>query len=415
MRYAPRMEPGTRHPPIGPADPPAPGGTARAVGKALLGLLLLCAGAAVVPRIVCGRQAEALYAGTGDAQDDLGREVAAFACAPSAAAFRTGSTRFDGEWALVTQQMAVLGLGQIALAHPQRRVAYLPTIQGCVKRLLDPKMTAFGEEAWNEQGLRALESKNGHAYLGYVNLALGMLRLLDPGTRHAALHDRLTTALARRIQAAPHHFIETYPGETYPADVAMVVGSIGLYDQVTGQVTGQGTGQAASHRALLRDFAASFRAVALDPRSGLVYQRLDALTGRATGAPRASGTALCVYALSFADRALSRQLFDALAVGQRAALFGFGAVREYPPGHAGVGDIDSGPVVLGVSVSATGFALAGARLFEERGLFTELYRTADLFGVPVGGAYGRLFLSGGPLGNAILLAMLTATWQRGDA
>jgi hypothetical protein len=407
------MQPGTRQPPIGPASHPASGGAALAAAKALLGLLLVCAGAAVVPRIVCGRQAEALYAGTGDAQDDLGREVAAFACAPAAAAFRTGSSRFDGEWALVTQQMAVLGLGQIALAHPQRRVAYLPTIQGCVKRLLDPKMTAFGEEAWNEQGLRALESKNGHAYLGYVNLALGMLRLLDPGTRHAALHDRLTASLARRLQAAPHHFIETYPGETYPADVAMAVGSIGLYDQVLGQAAGQAAGT--GHRALLRDFAASFRAVAVDPRSGLAYQRLDPSTGRATGAPRASGTALCVYAFSFADRELSRQLFDALAVGQRAALFGFGAVREYPPGHAGVGDIDSGPVLLGVSVSATGFALAGARLFEERGLFTELYRTADLFGVPVGGAYGRLFLSGGPLGNAILLAMLTATWQRGGA
>lgn len=381
--------------------------------KALLGVLLVCAGAATVPRVLCGLRAEALYAGLGEAQDDLGREVAAFACTPAAAAFRTGSPRFDGEWALVTQQMAVLGLGQVVLAHPQRRAAYLPTIQGCVKRLLDPAMTAFGEEAWNEQGLRALESGKGHAYLGYVNLALGMLRLLDPGTRHAALHDRLTASLARRVQAAPHHFIETYPGETYPADVAMVVGSIGLYDRALGQALGQAVG--AGHRALLRDFAASFRAIAVDPRSGLAHQRLDAATGRATGAPRASGTALCVYALSFADRELSRQLFDALAVGQRASLFGFSGVREYPPGQSGVGDIDSGPVVLGLSVSATGFTLAGARLFEDRGLFTELYRTADLFGVPVPGAYGRLFLSGGPLGNAILLAMLTATWERGGA
>ena len=43
-------------------------------------------------------------------------------------------------------------------------------------------------------------------------------------------------------------------------------------------------------------------------------------------------------------------------------------------------------------------------------LFTSLYRTADLFGVPVTRPSGRRFLSGGPLGNAILLTMTTATW-----
>ena len=44
-----------------------------------------------------------------------------------------------------------------------------------------------------------LPGGRGHAYLGYVNLALGMMRLVDPETPHARLHDRLTEALARRL------------------------------------------------------------------------------------------------------------------------------------------------------------------------------------------------------------------------
>jgi hypothetical protein len=65
-------------------------------------------------------------------------------------------------------------------------------------------------------------------------------------------------------------------------------------------------------------------------------------------------------------------------------------------------------VLFGVSVSATGFALAGARASGDRPFFAGLYRTAALFGVLVDRGEGRRFATGGPLGNALLLAMLTA-------
>jgi hypothetical protein len=68
-------------------------------------------------------------------------------------------------------------------------------------------------------------------------------------------------------------------------------------------------------------------------------------------------------------------------------------------------------VVFGAGVSATGFTLSSAKLHGDKELFTALYRTADLFGVPVHRPSGTRFMSGGPLGNAILLAMTTATWE----
>ena len=105
---------------------------------------------------------------------------------------------------------------------------------------------------------------------------------------------------------------------------------------------------------------------------------------------------------------LLRTLLDRGDLTPAVVLTGFGGVREYARGHEGGGDIDSGPVLFGVSVSATGFALAGARASGDRGLFTSLYRTAELFGVPVDRGAGRRFATGGPLGNALLLAMMTA-------
>jgi hypothetical protein len=125
----------------------------------------------------------------------------------------------------------------------------LPTIRQCVKRLQEPEVTDFGADAWGRAGLHDLESNRGHAYLGYVNLAFGMLRLLDLNSTIASLHDRVTRALARRLEASDTGIIETYPGESYPADVAAVAASIALHDRATG----------ADHRALLTRWAALFK------------------------------------------------------------------------------------------------------------------------------------------------------------
>lgn len=375
----------------------------RRAARAAISAAALVAGAATVPRLAIGRAGAAFFDGDAETQRALAGAVAADVRAGvSAARFHTGDARFDGEWALVSNMMAALGLGQVALAHPELRDAYLPAIEAAVERALAPETTAFGAVAWGARGIDDLGSERGHAYLGYVDLAIGMLRLLDPGTRFAATHDRLTAALARRLAAAPHGLVETYPGEAYPADVASMVGAIGLHGLATGK----------AHDAVLRRFGEMVRARWIEPRSGLLYQAGEAASGRPAAPPRASGTAIAAYFLSFADPALARDLAGAFARRQRASFFGFGGVREYAAGWTGGGDIDSGPVVFGVSVSATGFGLAGARMVGEREMYIEMYRTAELFGVPVARDGRRRFATGGPLGNAILLAMLTAEVKR---
>jgi hypothetical protein len=320
----------------------------------------------------------------------------------SASSFHTGSARFDGEWAFGTFLMATLGLGQTALAHPQERERLLPAMRRSAAQLTQARTNAFGTEAWGNAGLDTLESGHGHGYLGYANLALSMLRLLEPDTAQAALNDQLTDALARRLAAAPFGIFETYPGEAYPPDMSMVIGSIALHDCALGLP--QRPFMPAWRRAFARY---------IDTESGLLYQAADARSGEPLGPPRGSGAAIAAYSLSFADHALSEQLYAGLR-RQTISVLGFGMVREYPSARDGVGDIDSGPVLLGVGVSATGFALASARLHHDDALFTRLYRTVQLVGVPLGDTQSRHFMSGGPLGNAIMLAMATATpeWSR---
>ena len=349
-----------------------------------------------VPSWWCGRGAADWLRGDVAPQRALADELIRFEARDDARASAPPADRFAGEWALVTHQMTALGLAQVALAHPELRGAYVPVITRAATKSFAPEMRDFGTRAWRgEDALAALEGPHGHAYLAYAALALGVARGMDPAfpAELAARHDALIAAYERRLLASPTGLIETYPNEAYPTDVAAVAAAIAAHGRATG----------ADHRAALAHWAAKVRAVQIDPKSGLVIQRMGADDGAPHDAPRASGTGLAAYFAGFADRALAKEL-AAGALRPERTLLGFGAIAEYAPGHDGAGDIDSGPVVLGVSVSATGFALAPARAFGEGDAFARLYRTTSLFGVPSGGR----FATGGPIGNALLLALLTS-------
>ena len=339
-----------------------------------------------------GHRSAQLYAGEERAQLRLADGVAGWAEARAGDADSPGGARFDGEWSLVACQMTLLGLEQVIRAHPEQRERYLPAMRACGAWLLTDEALSFGAAAWGGGGLGPLDGRPERAYLGYLNAALGAWRVVEPDHPGADLHDQLTTSLKAGLAADARIWqFQTYPGEVYPADLAVVAGSVALHGRATGT----------EHGDVLQPWAARFAAQAVDPDTGMLFQALSARDGRPLDHARGSGTALAAYVLAEVDAGLSADLYGALA--QRSVL-GCGGVREYPPGVTGLGDIDSGPVLLGVSVSATGFAIAGARQHHDATRYRRLVRTSTLFGLPVGGWH----LTGGGLGNAIMLAMLTA-------
>jgi len=296
--------------------------------------------------------------------------------------------------------MSALGLLQACREHPVLRSEFLPVADRAIDRLLSQEIRNFDARKWAEDPLESLAGPNGHAaYLGYLNLVLSLHRAWVPGSRFATINDQITAALIRRFRASQTGVLETYPGEAYPVDIAAALASVMLHQRATGE----------DHTAVVSLILAHYRGDWRDPRSGLLYQALDAREGTPTDRARASGSALAAFFLSFGEREVSRELFAAIRSRTAGSIIGFGFVREYPADSSGGhSDIDSGPLILGVSPSATGFCVAGSRTFGDGDLFVRLYRTAYLLGAPVSRHDRRLFVTGGPLGNAIMLAMFTA-------
>ncbi len=246
------------------------------VALSALGVLL------VVPRYVCGGLANGYFDADLTTQralaDGVARRVKDH---QEAVFFETGMSRFDGQSAIAIYQMTLLGLGQVVQEHPELRETYLPAMRAATDRLVDPRTLTYAEEVYGRHGAVQMAPHEGHVYLGYINLGLGMLRVVEPNNRHAALHDRISNALAERLDAAAHGLIETYPDETWPPDVAAVAGSIGLHAHATG----------VDRSALLERWAERFTRCAVHS-SGYLLQRVNSGGCEGVDAPRGSGTAV---------------------------------------------------------------------------------------------------------------------------
>ena len=212
---------------------------------------------------------------------------------------------------------------------------------------------------------------------------------LDVRRRAEVLGAALDRALGRG-----RPFLASYPGQVWPVDTVVAVAALHRVQQLASD-----PGRA--------DVLTRWRAAAaahLDRDTGLPPHRTD-LDAQVIDGPRGTSSALALafWAEAFGEPAASAWAdFTRTFVVRRVGLLG---VREYPLGRSGplLGDVDSGPLIAGVSASASVVALAGARRYGDRDLERALQREAEVFGVPVHLPAGRRYAAGVlPVGDAFL-------------
>jgi hypothetical protein len=259
-----------------------------------------------------------------------------------------------------------------------------------------------------EQELAALDSDAGRAPFGTdlapahgafwsgwsLLLAVELARLrpgVDPTTSVRSRAAPLVAAYA----ASPTGFLESYPGQRWPVDNVVAVAALARADRrvgVPGAADAVRTWTARSARAR-------------DPVTGLLPHRLDGDAGSVTSAEPARGTSASLITLFEPDIDAELGQRDYRAFVRRFVVrrLGWVATVEYGDAGDGPADVDSGPLVLGVSLSATVLTLGAARRSGDERLALELEREAELFGVPWQWD-GRRRYAGGllPVGDAFL-------------
>jgi len=310
------------------------------------------------------------------------------------------SAAFEEEWAIGTLSMASSAFTNLAFLYPDTRQETVAVIARLIERMLEPDLRRYEIRYWGEDALDSLDGENGHiGYLGHLNLMLGAHRLLGGGPQFDDLHHRVTTALVRRLRNSRCGYLKTFPRRVFIPDNMVVYASVRHYDLAFG----------GDHSDTVERWLDYTSEHLLDPRTGLMVAWVSS-DGRPLGPSRGSYCAWNSFYLPHISEEFAADQFARLEEHMAQTLpAGFTAIREYPSGVPGQGDIDSGPVVFGMSTSGTGFAVAGARRHGRAELVTGLLRSIEAVGSTVEFRGRRHYVVCPLVGEAIMLAMKTAT------
>jgi hypothetical protein len=190
----------------------------------------------------------------------------------------------------------------------------------------------------------------------------------DPAGRAALLADadRLAGAFAANLDAGRSPFLMAYPGQSWPVDSVVAMAALRTVDRAAGT----------DHGPLIDRWIARAGEL-VDPGTGLLPHVTDPVTGAMVQGARGTSQAIIQSFWAIVDPAGAPAVYARFREHFVTSVLGVVGIREYPGGVDGAGDVDSGPLVLGVSASASTVAIGAARANGDTGLAAALTQEVE--------------------------------------
>jgi len=251
---------------------------------------------------------------------------------------------------------------------------------------LDPPFGVFvvGWGTWLRTGILALEAPDRR----------------DPDRVARVIDDCQALGAAFARSSTP--FLTSYPGQAWPVDSIVGIAALRRCNDL--------------FELRYDDVIARWITLAqerLDPATGLLSHRADPRTGQPLDSARGSSQSVIARFLPAIDPIWGLDQYRRFRARFVTTVAGLPGVREYPHGQEGNGDVDSGPLLAGVSLSATTVTLGAARAWGDTGLAEPLRFGGEFLGMGITvGDEKRYALGMLPVGDAFLVWSKTAPLWR---
>ena len=246
----------------------------------------------------------------------------------------------------------------------------------------------------------ALRPAYGVFYAGWSLLLRCQLAAAGPGQPSIAERDRIqleadaiAVALTESLDESGSPFLRAYPDGSWPVDTVVAVAALRAADAAV----------SIDHSRLIGRWLAAVSS-RLDSRTGLLPHRVDAATGRLLEGARGSSQSVIQRFWPVVDPDSAADSYRRYREQFVTREQGFVGVREHPKGVTGGADVDSGPLVLGMSLSASAVTIGAALANGDRDLAGALAGDAEVLGVPFTWQGKRRYAGGLlPVGDAFLV------------
>lgn len=178
----------------------------------------------------------------------------------------------------------------------------------------------------------------------------------------------------------------------WPADMTVAMASLS-HKRLLGNQQYEG---------VVRDWINKLR-LNLDPQTKLIPHQVDPRSGAIIEGARGSSISLMIRLLSEIDPVFAKEQYKHYQTHFVGTTLGLPSVTEYPNGHYGDGDIDSGPVVFGVGFAATIVSIGTHAALGNIRLADDQFNTINAFGFPFQSSNTKRYLLGQlPIADAFI-------------
>lgn len=241
---------------------------------------------------------------------------------------------------------------------------------------------------------------NGVFWFGQRNLLLARLLEIMPEEERLPeyikeFHEN-SELVASAFLESPTYHLDSYPGLCWPADNVTALASLIIHDRL----------YETDYRKAYEAWK-SWTINHLDPVTGMPAGHLTREKGIILQPARGCANSWILSLLPRIDPVFAYQQYQQYRKHFQIQRLGFKMFREYPVGSGLPSDVDSGPIILGAGVTATGVGLGASIANGDLETAEDIHDLANMWGFPnriyINGEKGKQYLLGlGPVGDAFL-------------
>jgi hypothetical protein len=276
------------------------------------------------------------------------------------------------EWDLMGRTYLVLSLANLALREPARKAEYLPVIDQIIDRTLQEERERgmyYFLMPYARDGAFLQKPQRSHFVDSEIAMMLAARRTLAENATYRGEFQPRAQMLLARMQESPVLMAESYPNECWLFCNTLALAAVRLGDRLDGT----------DHSEFFRQWVASAKARLIEPHTGLL---ISACTwdGETVQGPEGSSVWMAAHCLQLIDPDFAADQYARARREIGRIALGFGYAREWPVSWKAASDVDSGPIIPGLDVSAgaSGQACVAASAFHDQEYLSSLFTTLDL-------------------------------------
>tara|TARA_S200000501_G_C20786610_1_gene727480 strand:+ start:347 stop:1393 length:1047 start_codon:yes stop_codon:yes gene_type:complete len=257
-------------------------------------------------------------------------------------------------------------LVNIYFKHKDKSHEAFQLIEIVVKRAIHPKVSPYKKNIGNVDKL----GKYGY-YLEHLNIILGCYKIITSKDNFKYLNEKISKHLLELSMKYNNYHADLLPyvNMKWSADQAAIIYSIWLYDQ---------NYNCSLSNDIINKWTLYMENYGIDRNTGL-YKTEVLGTRKYSNHPRGCAMAYLLHYMGKFNHDLAKSKWILYKKHMKKSLFGLTGFREYTESYQGRWTPDSGPIIKGIGVAASGLAMNTASTLGDNKTFNELNRSISKF------------------------------------